>query len=275
MKVCIFGASGYVGSSVYVRLRSASSDDVVGTYLDEPAMSEGLYKLDVNEPESFSNFYKEENPDVVIWAVMSGPNEHKLTDQGLMHLITHLTPETKLIYISSDFVFSDGKGPYREEDRTSALPEDHTFSNYANAKVKAEHFIENELSNFVILRAGPIYGENRIGKLDERTDRLSYHLRSDRKIDFRNDLTRSFVHVEDLAAVIEELVYNDVTGVYHVGSERRQSFYTFMKSMAKQMGYDDQLVEKGSEEEKVDAEIPKDTSLITKKIKEVSDVTFR
>ncbi|MBT2215254.1 sugar nucleotide-binding protein [Virgibacillus dakarensis] len=275
MKVCVFGANGYVGASVYRRLYHSDTDEVVGTYLQEPAILEGLYKLDVNEPESFSNFYKKENPDVVVWTVMSGPNEHKLTDQGLIHLITHLTPQTKLVYISSDFVFSDGNGPYEEDDPLSNLPDDHSFSNYANGKVKAERLIDNELTNYIILRAGPIYGENGIGKLDERTDQLSYHLRSGNPIEFRDDLIRTFVHIDDLTKAIDVMVHNDVTGVYHVGPEEKQSFYEFMKQMAKQMGYDDRLVKKGSEIEKVDTEIPKNTSLITEKIKDVVSIEFK
>lgn len=275
MKVCVFGASGYVGASIYDKLKQSSEADVVGTYLDEPALFDELYKLDVNEPESFSNFFKKEKPDVVVWAVMSGPNEHKLTDQGLMHLLTHLTPQTKLIYISSDFVFSSGNGPYSEEDPLSNLPDDHSFSNYANGKVKAERLIDKEFSNHVILRAGPIYGENAVGKLDDRTDRLSYRLSSNQTIDFRDDLVRTFVHIEDLTNVIEEMVFNDVTGAFHVGPDKQQSFYEFMKAIASEMGYDDTLVYKGSEEEEVDAEIPKNTSLKTDKIKEVSSQKFR
>lgn len=175
MKVCVFGANGYVGSSVYKVLKDISGIEVSGTFLEEPSMFDDLVKLDVNEPESFSEYFKEEQPDVVVWSVMAGPNEHELTDQGLIHLITHLTPETKLIYLSSDFVYSAGNGPYKEEDPLSTLPEDHTFSNYTNAKVKAERLIDKELTNYAILRAGPIYGENEIGKLDERTDKLAYH----------------------------------------------------------------------------------------------------
>lgn len=267
MKICVFGANGYLGASVYKQLKESETDEVIGTYLEEPAMLDGLYKLNVNEPESFSRFFKEETPDVVVWAVMSGPNENELTDQGLMHLITHLTPQIKLVYLSSDLVFSDGKGPYVEDDPISTLPDDHKLHNYVNGKVKAEHLITNELTNAVILRAGPIYGENVIGKLDEQTDRLAYHLRAGKPIDFRDDLIRSFVHIDDVTMVINEMAHNDLTGVYHVGPAKISSIYEFMKAVAKQLGYDDELVEKASEDEHVDQELPKNTSLIVQKIK--------
>ena len=275
MKVCVFGASGYVGSSVYKKLKDRNTLEVSGTYLEEKPLFDDLIKLDINEPESFSDYYKSESPDVVIWSVMDGPNEHALTDKGLMHLLTFLTPSTKLIYISSDFVFSAGKGPYKEEDPLSTLPEDHIYSTYTNAKVKAERLINHELSNFVILRAGPIYGENQIGKLDERTDKLSYHVKSGQSIAFRNDLIRTFVHVEDLSDAIVRFVENDQTGVFHVGSSEAKSFYEFMRAEAEQLGYNPDVVKRESEYEEADFEVPKNTSLNTDKIAELMKQKLR
>src|SRR5699024_9427252 len=77
------------------------------------------------------------------------------------------------------------------------------------------------------------------------------------------DLIRTFVHVEDLAKVVIELVQNDVTGTYHVGASKRQSFYQFMQLTAERLGYDASFIEKGSEHEEADQDIPKNTSLIT------------
>ncbi|MFD1036918.1 sugar nucleotide-binding protein [Virgibacillus byunsanensis] len=275
MKVCVFGASGYLGTSVYQLLKDTDDIEVIGTYLKGPIINDELYKLDVNNPESFSDFFKRESPDVVVWSVMSGQNEDKLINEGLLHLITHLTPKTKLIYISTDFVFADGKGPYKEDDPMSKLPDDHLYSNYANAKVKAERLINKELSNYAILRAGPIYGENKIGKLDDRTDKLSYYLRLEKPIAFRDDLIRTFVRIEDLATVIVELVQNDVKGVFHAGPNESQSYYQFMSTMAEQLGYNPHLVEKGSEEEEADFEVPKNTSLKTEKITEITKQEFK
>ncbi|WP_100009814.1 sugar nucleotide-binding protein [Lentibacillus sediminis] len=275
MKICVFGASGYVGASVYQLLKKPDGVDVSGTTLEDAPLFEELDILDINEPESFSDYFKRENPDVVIWLVQGGPEEHSLTTQGLMHVITFLRPETKLIYISTDLVFSGGKGPYKEEDPISSLPDDHALRHYTNAKVKAERYIENELTNYVILRAGPTYGENLIGKLDERTDKLAYHLRTGKEISYRDDLIRTFVHVEDFANVIVEMAQNDLTGVFHAGPDVQQSFYTFMQGMAEQQGFDGNFVQKAPEEEEPDTEVPKNTSLFTDKIKNKVNQTFR
>src|SRR5699024_6958074 len=113
MKVCVFGASGYVGASIYEKIKKRQELEVIGTYLEEAGFS-NLVRLDVNEADDLSRFFKKERPDIVICSVMSGPEEGRVSDQGLIHLITHLEPNTKLIYISSDFVFARGRGPYFE-----------------------------------------------------------------------------------------------------------------------------------------------------------------
>ncbi|QKY70528.1 sugar nucleotide-binding protein [Lentibacillus sp. CBA3610] len=275
MKVCVFGASGYAGASIYQILQETPNTEVTGTYLEDPAVFDDLYKLDVNQPESFSEFYKQTQPDVVVWSVMSGPYEDELIQEGLSHLITHLTPQTKLVYMSSDYVFTAGNGPYNEDDPISRLPEDHVFSTYANAKVKAEHFITQELTNYAILRAGPIYGENKIGQLDDRTDKLIAQLRLGKTVAYRDDLIRTFVHVNDLAMAVAEFVKNELTGIYHAGPDKRHSFYEFMQQMAEQLGYQGELVEEASQHEEADEEIPKNTSLSTDKIKDTTKQTFR
>src|SRR5699024_11953203 len=81
MKVCVFGASGYVGASIYEKIKQRQELEVIGTYLEEAVFS-NLVRLDVNEAEDFSRFFKKERPDIVIWSVMSGPEEGRVSDQG-------------------------------------------------------------------------------------------------------------------------------------------------------------------------------------------------
>ncbi|MGM8211466.1 sugar nucleotide-binding protein [Virgibacillus sp. W0430] len=263
MKVCIFGASGYIGESVFERLKDASSIETVGTFLEREGemKSEHLTLLDINEPESFSDFYKKENPDVVIWSVMSGPEEHQLTDQGLMHVITHLTPETKLIYISTDLVFAEGKGPYKPEDPTSTFPDDHFLGKYANAKVKAERIIRNELTNYAIIRTGPVYGRNKAGNWDHLLNAFITDGNEGKTVSYRDDLIRTFTPIETLTDTIIDLVENKKTGLFHVGEKEGKSFYDFMRAMAIMLGYEPGQIIKASEQEEPDHKLPKNISL--------------
>ncbi|RYG71790.1 NAD-dependent epimerase/dehydratase family protein [Lentibacillus lipolyticus] len=275
MKVCVFGASGYLGSDVYQLLKDDPRIETAGTYLEDPGELTDLHKLDINEPESFSGFYKTMQPDVVVWCATSGSGEHELINEGLLHLLAHLTPETKLVYLSTDFVFTDGKGPYTEEDSTGKLPDEHRWSTYANAKVKSERLIAKELTNYAILRAGPIYGKNRRGKRDKRTNKMMEALHQGKTVAYRDDLVRTFVHVRDLAEAVKAFATNDWQGIYHVGPRQQASYYAFMHRMASQLGYSTERLEKASENEFPDEEIPKNTGLITEKIAKETNLHFR
>lgn len=273
MKIVVFGSSGYIGASVYQSLQTIWDAEVVGTYRNEPAFPE-LIQLDINEAEDFSTVYKQEKPDVVIWLLMGGVKEYKLSERGLMHLITHLTPNTKLIYLSSDFVFAEGNGPYTEEDMRSIMPEGKTFSGYANAKAKAEKLIEQELTNYVILRAGPVYGENAVGKRDAHTERLINRMEKSEVARYREDVVRTFIHLDDLAEVIKESVTSKLTGTYHVGREKGQSFYEFLKEQAEEEGYDPELVQPDSEKETMQSQ-PRNLVLNTERVRRFSRVPIR
>lgn len=273
MKICVFGGSGYVGASIYKRLQNEWGNSVVGTYRREPAFLD-MVQLDLNEPEKFSQFFKEEQPDIVIWAAMAGPKEYKLSDQGLIHLMTHLTPCTKLIYLSSDFVFSTGKGPYEEIDRLCLMPEGKIYSNYANAKVKAEKLIQQELTNYIILRTGPVFGLNAVGERDQHTKFLLDNLKANNPVQYRDDLIRTFIHIDDLSEVTSELARTNITGVYHVGREEPQSFYQFMKEQAEANDFNPELVELDTKRATMKNQ-PENLALITNQIKRVSRVVYR
>lgn len=272
MKAVVFGSGGYVGASIYEALRNESKLQVLGVDLNEET-KENTVQLDVNDPENFSQVYKEIQPDVIIWALMAGAEEHRLSDEGLLHLISHMTPSTKLVYLSSDYVFAKGKGPYSETDVLQLMADDHGMSTYANAKIKAERFIEKELSNFVILRSGPVYGKNARGKLDAHSEKLEETVARGVPAKFRDDLIRTFVHIEDLSKIVAEMALNDRTGIYHVGPGKQESFYGFMKNQAGLAGYDTELVKK--EERKLEMKLPQNTALLTERLRMITSQRMR
>lgn len=274
MKVCVFGATGYLGASIYRKLSNYIGDHVVGTYRTNPIYSKELYQLDINDPEAFSAFYKEEKPDAVVWAVRSDQEEEVLVNNGLTHLLTHLTPETKLIYVSSDRVFSEGDGPYGEEITVTKLPEDHPQSNYTNAKIKAEYLIENELSQYLILRSGPLYGQNELGKWDKRTQQLEKELSNENETVRSAESIRTFVHVQDLSSLIIEMLHREERGIYHAGPSKSESYFSFSKKMAEQIDWDSNLIVKEEKNKEVLSN-PLDTSLHTDKLRQIVNTRFR
>ncbi|SDK16768.1 sugar nucleotide-binding protein [Sediminibacillus albus] len=274
MRISVFGADGYLGTSIYHLLKQEESNKVSGTCFREPRETEGMEHVDINQPEAFSLFYKKHQPDIVIWALMDMENEELLVAQGLTHVITHLTTQTKFIYLSSHDIFSEGEGPYNEDDHPKKLPEDNPKAAYTNAKIKAERIIQKQLNDYIILRTGPLYGKNRAGELDKRSLLLEESLAKGEPIEKSDDLIRTFTHIDDITTAIAELTKANLTGIFHAGPQQHVSYQSFYRKRAMELGYDPGMV-KAQPEKALPSDIPMDTSLDSTQLSGLINTTFR
>ncbi|MGD8189919.1 sugar nucleotide-binding protein [Brevibacillus ginsengisoli] len=262
-KVLVLGASGFLGGRILRELQSQSEVEALGTYCRSGSL--GLKQLDVTAEGEFAKLYESFQPAVVIWSVMSGVNEDDLISRGLPRVVESLDPATKLVYLSTDGVFSDGLGNYNETHQPSYMQVDTPLAHYSNAKLQGEELILKCHSEHVIVRTGPIYGTDVNGEWDKRIAQLIEELTAGRQIVRSTNLYRSFIHVEDLAKATAEIAIGELSGYLHVGPDQKESYYTFNRKMAIKLGLPADLVV-GSTVDPVEAKekgLPLDTSLDT------------
>lgn len=272
MKVLLLGASGYLGSYLYSKLKQLDYQ-VYGT--SYTSINKNLYNIDVNDKNQVNRIIAIK-PDVIIWSLMSKDNEKKLTEYGLSNILSKLPQAKKIIYISSDSVFADGRGDYKEDDQTQYLSKENPLHIYANAKLDAENMVK-EHKNHIIVRTGPIYGQDVNGKWDSRVIFLIENIRKKERIKRAVNLYKTFTHIEDLANALIEMINIDYTGILHVGPLQKESYYSFNKKTALKLGLDDSLIGQDflSEEEVRRKGISLDTSLNTLKCHNVLNTSFR
>ncbi len=168
-------------------------------------------------------------PTIIVWAVMSGQDESNLIKQGFANVLRTVNPDVKIICVSTDGVFSQGKGNYSETDEPSLFHADTVLSNYSNAKLHGEALVQSAHKNHVIIRTGPIYGRTVSGLWDKRVSHLLSCLQSKQELYRAANLYRTFVHVDDLSDSIIEICGSEFTGILHVGPSIKESHYTFNK----------------------------------------------
>ena len=136
----------------------------------------------------------------------------KLNSRGINNLYKAVSMNsTRLIQLSTVAVYGSLK---KCNEKSPLNPE----TNYATAKAFSEQILlDNYLNkNLTILRLSNLYGSHQLKGV------FAYLLKSyfsDRKLEFNNDgsLTRSFMHVEDCADIIVEVVKNSkLNGIYNV-----------------------------------------------------------
>lgn len=235
MRFMVIGASGYLGNNVFKELKNVHGSDVLGTCCKTE--NKELIKINLKNNEDVKKIllYK---PDVIIWCAMDSSDEEELTRIGLTEIINNITKETRFIYISTTV----GQGREQTEDvKPCYRKSDEYLSSYVNGKIEGEKIV-NSHSNHVIVRPGSIYGYDYDGKMDARMATLLEISKSSKKYSRTANLYTSFVCVNDLVNVIQELIFSDFTGIINVAGEKAISHYDFNKALARFLSVDDSFI---------------------------------
>jgi len=277
INVLLLGGSGYLGAQLKHDLEKEKCLRTIITYYNtKPQDSSNFIKLDITNKVQVLKTLNLTEPDVIIWSLMSD-SEDILINEGLENLLTFLKPSTKLIFISTDGVFSQGTGHFSEEDVPQLLDSKNPLSTYTNAKLIAEQKIRKAHLNSIIVRIGPIYGTNIDGVLDGRTKNLLEDFKINKIISKPTNLYKTFIHVKDISSSIVELVTNNYNGIFHLGPLSKESYYTFSKKRAAKFGKDPSYIKDDtiSFEDAIHRAVPLDTSLNTEKANRILHTKFR
>ncbi len=235
MKLLIVGASGYLGNTIYKKLKECSNDDIYGTCCNsskqELLQINVLNKLDMKKLLSFK-------PDVIIWSIYDVEEEMSLSQIGINEMVNGISEEVRLIYVSTTV----GKGKQQAENiiPNKRMSEEY-LSKYINGKIEGESIVRKH-HNHVIVRPGSIYGYDYDGKMDSRMKTLLEISETGKRYSRTANMYASFVNVCDLADAIIELAYSNFTGIINVAGERPVSHYDFNIYLASLMDIDNSFI---------------------------------
>ncbi|WP_160687737.1 NAD-dependent epimerase/dehydratase family protein [Clostridium sp. C2-6-12] len=244
MKLLIIGASGYLGNTIYKKLKKYSNNEVYGTCNTssnhELIQINILNRIDIDKILSLK-------PDIIIWSIMDAEKEMLLSEIGLNAIVNNISKDVRLIYVSTTV----GKGKDQSED---VIPNkrkpDEYLPKYINGKIEGEKIVRNH-PNYVIVRPGSIYGYDYDGKMDCRMKGLLEISKTGKKYSRTANMYASFVNVEDLANAIIELSYSDFTGIVNVSGEKPVSHYDFYRYLANLMNINNSFIIPDYKEEDV------------------------
>lgn len=228
MRILIVEASGYLGNTIYKKLKECTGDDICGTCCKssnhELLPINVLNRLDIKKMLLLK-------PNIIIWSVMDKEQEMFLSQIGVNDIVNNISKDVRLVYVSTTV----GKG----KDQTESVipykraPNEYLFK-YINGKIEGESIVQKH-TNHVIIRPGSIYGYDYDGKMDSRMKEL-YEISKIGKYCSRiANIYSSFVNVQDLADAIIELIYSKITGVINISGEKPVSHYNFSIYLASLM----------------------------------------
>jgi dTDP-4-dehydrorhamnose reductase len=235
MRVYITGVSGMLGANIAYELRNkyeVYGADLVQIHM-EHVKSDLVDLMDITQLTSSINNVK---PDVIIHTAAAvnvdlcekNPTWAEELNYMVTYNLAHLCKlnNIKLIYISTDAVF-DGtdNGLYAETSQERPL------NVYGKTKLKGEKAVL-EISNGTVLRTN-IYGFNIQDKYSFG-EWILYSLLKGEKLNMFTDISFSPILVNELAKVIELIIENNVSGLYHACATGSISKYEFAKELKAQ-----------------------------------------
>lgn len=235
MRLLVIGASGYLGNTIYKKLKECSNDIVFGTCCksdnQELLQVNVLNILDIKKALLL-------RPDIIIWSIMDQEQEMLLSQIGLSEIVNSISKDIRLIYVSTTV----GKGKDQAE---SVIPHrrmpDEYLSQYVNGKIEGESIVQKHL-NHVIVRPGSIYGYDYDGRMDIRMKGLCEISKTGKYFSRTANMYASFVNVQDLTNAIIELAYSKFTGIINISGEKPVSHYDFNIYLASLMNIDSSFI---------------------------------
>ena len=257
-KILIIGASGFVGNYLFNSLNINSNYEIIGTF--NGTKRKGLIKFDYLFEKNFK-IIDEIKPDIIIWA--AGEKNLKKTEIKISKTLNKsFTPlktlinqdlsknNSKIIFLSSDYVFDGDKGDYTIHDKTNPK------SFYGISKSKSEEYIINNHSNYNIIRAGAIIGEKSVF-----INWLIQSLNDNLQLDLYDNLF-SPTPIINLLNCIEDIIqerYDDK--IIHITGGTKLSRFDLGLFIAKILNSSNKIIKKSYKESEI--KFFKDLSLIS------------
>lgn len=241
MKTIITGASGFAGS-YFNDFYKQKGDRTIGTTHSKKLP--GLMQIDLTQDNLVNKLLMLERPNVVIHcAAMANVDycEENPIDSYRANVIAtkNLVSAcervgSKLVFLSSDYVFN---GRDRPDKGYSEIDAPDPINIYGQHKLEAEKLVLENPNNLVA-RTTVVYGwEKGVPKNFFHT--LVNGIRSKRERLVPVDQEGSPTYVVDLVKIIDELIQQGKSGIYHVSGPKIVSRYQFAMNIAWMFGAGD------------------------------------
>lgn len=269
-RLFITGGSGLLGSRFS---KFTDEYEVTTTYNKNP--KEHSVKLDITDEKDVLNKIESLSPDLVVHpAALTNVDycedhkeeAYKINAQGTLNMVKACEKiDSKLIYVSTDFVFDGTEGSYKETDKTNPI------SYYGLSKLKGEEFVQESDIKSAIVRVSVLYGWHEnfnyvMWVIDE--------LKKGNNINIVTDEYNSPTYAENAAEAILKIFSKNKEGIYHIAGDERINRFDFAKNIAKVFELDETLINPIKSEDLIrKARRPLDSSLSVEKAK--NDLNFK
>ncbi len=251
----VVGGSGFLGRAVVKRLWAYT---VVATYNRTTIPSAVRYNFFEDDVRAICDAF---GIDTVIFAAAIEKEVSGDFEASVGRFLRGVQ-DRRLVYLSSDAVFSGEKGLYTERDTPNPV------TRYGRNLLHFETRIKEIHPDYCIIRPSYIYGVS--DGLDTRLAGARAALASGREVARFGDMFKSPLGVAQVAEAVVALGLSDFTGVVHVAGERLSNFDFYYRALTA-LGVNVDALQR--EKMPKNSSLPRDTSLDTSLWQQLTGMT--
>ena len=245
-RILILGANGMLGQRT-VRFYSRKENiELLGSSVEEaPVYDNADYVCcDITKRDRVKKIIFDFYPDYIINAaaftnVDKSESERETAWKLNVKAVEYLAEacrvlDSRLIHISSDYIFDGKKGPYGEKDKPNPL------GYYGRTKLASENALKISGSMNTIIRTNVLYGA-----ADSRPDFVRWavdSVRSGKQIRIVTDQINNPTFIDDLVQAINKVVEFNKLGVFNIGGREFLSRFEFTEIIADYFHLDKNLI---------------------------------
>ena len=247
----IIGSTGLVGSRL-ATLAGKHGFEAYNTQRSRRASFPNTVDLDITDGDATLRLVRNIHPDAIIntaavtnvdYCETHKEEASRINVEGVKNLVKAASEKnSRLVQISTDFVFDGIRGHYRESD----LP--HPVQWYGQTKLDAEKVVST-LSNYAIARPSVIYGWNPPQTVSDSTKPMNFamfvldKLGKNETVRAVKDQYSSPTFANNLAEALLKLAARQENGIFHTAGGSCLNRYEFALKLAEVFGYETSLVQ--------------------------------
>jgi len=239
LKILIIGGSSVLGFRM-LKLLMGKKVNVEYTYYTNNINIVNGHYLDIRNKDDVSKLIRKIQPTVVFHAsaltsIDKCELDHNLADsinvQGVSNLISACKEtNSKLVYVSTSFVFNGDKSQYFEIDNINPA----TY--YGITKGKAENLIKKSGLNYLILRTDALYDWTECWQRENSVTRAINTIKAGKTLREVTDWYNTPTYTSDFVLVALHLIEKNKDGIYHLSGSEYINRYDWSLQVAKIFG---------------------------------------
>ena len=236
LNILVTGSSGQLGS--HFNSIKDSVFNIIPSYYKKKS---NFILLDITNKKDVEDAIRTYKPDIIINAAAITDVDYceknkslarNVNVEGLKNLIKYSTSKTKIIQISTDYIYDGIDGAYNEK----SIP--NPINYYGKTKLEAENILLSSNREFIIIRVSTLFSNysNNFYKW------IVNNLKNNNVLNVVDDQISNPCYALNLVNLILDLILLDYTGKINFGSIDTLSRYDFALEIAKSKGLNNKLL---------------------------------